>query len=275
MPFRKPLNFSTRPGGFAGINYGHPSAFGLVGVVNAFDRFDLVSKARMAPTNTPTFSPAGVETNGSNSYVARTPAPASRAWIDAATILTVFTCRALPAASNSLAPAVSFQVAAASRGGLGVGVNSSGAFALGALTSNGEQYLSGGTVTLGSEVVVVGTKPPVSGAGTVLVALYVNGLLVNSTTTIGGNPAYSSGTWEFGIGRGNGVDVNGTVTYFNGATKLAIVWNRQLRSTEIASLSANPWQLFLPQRRRLSATAAAGGLSIPVAVHQYRRQRAA
>lgn len=62
--------------------------------------------------------------------------------------------------------------------------------------------------------------------------------------------------------------VNSTAGIFSSQrSNLSLVWNRALSDAEIASISANPWQLFKPVQRRVwfDGGAAAGGASQTIA----------
>jgi len=65
----------------------------------------------------------------------------------------------------------------------------------------------------------------------------------------------------------------GGSNYFTGWIYAACLWDTALTHSQIVTLSANPYGMFEPIRRVLWKVPAAGGLSIPVAMHHYRQQR--
>lgn len=70
--------------------------------------------------------------------------------------------------------------------------------------------------------------------------MYVNGVLVSATTNAAHPPIDSTSPIAVGY------NYNANNEYLTGAISLILVWNRVLSGAEVASISANPWQIFRP-----------------------------
>lgn len=70
--------------------------------------------------------------------------------------------------------------------------------------------------------------------------IYTDGKLKSSASTTG---TYVAPTTAFGLGGTNGGNLNG----MNGCMNYSYLYSRALSPTEIASLSANPWQIYQPE----------------------------
>lgn len=88
------------------------------------------------------------------------------------------------------------------------------------------------------------------------VQLFQNGVSVGSTTG-SGNLVYPNDATSRGPGLGNFWNFTASNRAFVGQVYVAAIWERALSDTEIASISANPWQIF--QRREWVPMAAASG----------------
>lgn len=241
----------------ASIDLSNSLSVGLVGaVIPANGAYDLIANQTLSATGTALKVPSGVQTNGSSSYISRAPATGI-AWVDNQTILAVTTPTSVGA--GSMSPIVSFG-AGTSRGGGGIGLNSSGYPAIGIMTSNGLEFATGVASVVGKRSVIVGTKNSV----TANLVVWCNGLTVGVGSTNGSSTYGGSATWEFGIGRGPGFDANGNTYYAAAVTELALVWNRVLSNAEIAQISANPWQLFAANLPIFMAASSGGSASIAV-----------
>lgn len=85
--------------------------------------------------------------------------------------------------------------------------------------------------------------------------LYVDGLLDAASTT-----ATTLGTYTQSDRTAVGVLLRSTTAVAqNGRVFLCLAWNRALSPSEVASISANPWQVFEQAPRRLWVSAPAGG----------------
>jgi hypothetical protein len=125
--------------------------------------------------------------------------------------------------------------------------------------------LAGGNAVLVPAASVGGGLAPYQGrpvplCGTydkVTAKLYVDGILKNSAALTGSFP---NDTDQFAIGsRGGG---NQTSSQLNGAyVSIVLIFKRTLNDAEVASLSANPWQLFASAPSQLMAEAASSGAS--------------
>lgn len=96
------------------------------------------------------------------------------------------------------------------------------------------------TVANGEEFVVVGTYKK---SGTICV--YKNGRLEDSQA-VGGAALRTDSTsppLAFGVCN-SALSAGGGTYYYGGKMALRAVWTRQLSAAEVASISANPWQLF-------------------------------
>jgi len=85
-------------------------------------------------------------------------------------------------------------------------------------------------------------------------SLYIDGVL--DTTASGSEPVSVTTVNVIALGAFLRLSASG---FWKGSVFLAGVWNRVLEDNEARSLSANPWQLFKPQSRRLWF---AGGTSV-------------
>lgn len=101
---------------------------------------------------------------------------------------------------------------------------------------------AGATAPLGAPVVVAGTY------GASALALWVDG---QQAATVSFTPSNHAA----GLGIGAAL-VNGpTSDPWNGTISLVSLYNRQLAAHEIVALAANPWQIYLPRKRRAIGTA--------------------
>lgn len=92
--------------------------------------------------------------------------------------------------------------------------------------------------------------------------LWVNGASAGATTSL---RAVGTGMSWLSFGASSGFDVDAAT----GSLLLRAVWDRALSGDEIASVSADPWQLFAPQQIYVPRAAAGGGLptlSAPTAI---------
>lgn len=109
----------------------------------------------------------------------------------------------------------------------------------------GGNLIQGGSLNAGQRYCIVGT---LDGSGNA--ALYIDGV---SVATAGGWATQNATTAQTVIGRREYVTgeepVGGQIPY-------AAMWLRSLSADEVASISANPWQLFAPRRILLPFTAA-------------------
>lgn len=109
------------------------------------------------------------------------------------------------------------------------------------------------SASIGSNTVPVGVPTVVFGRATATEAsTWVAGNKLSAvaiTGTVAGNSS-SVSNYEFG-GRNAGNNLNGGIAIF-------VEWARALSDAEIVSISANPWQLFAPQTRRVFAVGSGG-----------------
>jgi hypothetical protein len=126
--------------------------------------------------------------------------------------------------------------------------------------------LAGGNAVLVPATSVGGGLAPYQGrpvplCGTydkVTAKLYVDGILKNSAALTGSFP---NDTDQFAIGsRGGG---NQAGQQLSGAyVSIVLIFKRTLSDAEVASLSANPWQLFAAPRMQLAIPSASGGTTL-------------
>ena len=107
---------------------------------------------------------------------------------------------------------------------------------------------------LGATSVAVNTRYvfAVVSRQTTLRETYRNGVFESSINTSLAFPT-NLNTFNVGVERYNG----SLAGYFVGSIPIAAVFNRALTAAEIASISANPWQLFAPLSRPVFAPSAA------------------
>lgn len=104
-------------------------------------------------------------------------------------------------------------------------------------------FATGGTATGKDQVVIAVSN------GTAI-ALYVDGVLAASTAMTGTPTTLTSNVLILGAGYGSAASFPSTSTSYNytGLLYSASAISRAISSSEVASLSANPWQLFAPQQ---------------------------
>ncbi len=102
------------------------------------------------------------------------------------------------------------------------------------------------------------------------------GLYVNGVSAHG--PHSFNAAWfvpnRFSIGRFGDQTPGGNIS--NGAISIAYVWSKVLNADQFKQLHLDPFGMFRPDFRVIGkAPDVVGGLSIPVAMHSYRRRRTA
>lgn len=118
----------------------------------------------------------------------------------------------------------------------------------------------------GVEIVITGVSVALAAAGAVAASgLYALGIscatsdleIFKDGVSIASTSASGPGTTD------NNTDYLGQngagAQFFDGSLFLHLSWNRRLSAAEHARINANPWQLFAPLQRTISAPAAAGG----------------
>jgi len=243
-----PNRFTSQPQYPAGIDWSNPLTLGLLGAISASSKDGTIVGA-------PAFevSSAGValKTNGSTLISKTVASP-----ISSATLLIVGNAVNSASANSFLS---SFGTNSGGNQTFVIQPPSSGLSPLRALI----RVANGGGVSTRESATYVGNTDSIIDDhvfaavyyGTSSIDLYLDGKLDNGTTA---NTAASGNVTALDNIALGGIK-RGTNGYSTGIRQhLALGFNRALSASEIKSLSANPWQIFKSQQRRIWVGAAGG-----------------
>lgn len=88
------------------------------------------------------------------------------------------------------------------------------------------------------------------------IKIYVNGTLENTNAGVSGNISTNAGSLS--VNRWNSSTGHGVRPY------VGLVWNRELSAGEVASITANPWQVFVGAGLPYTITASSGTIGFPL-----------
>lgn len=237
------------------ISFGNPLARGVVFISSQHQPYDLVSGSMPVPVGSGFTQ--GVGGPGVGTVIASgSSAIDYNAATAAANVLGEITCLAV-CVLNSAGADLSVVAKCTSNGATNTpfdfGLTTGGPIRLGRANGGYRVWAGVAAATAGKSQVIVATQGADIG---VAPQFYIDGVFDTGTPTslYGGSGSGSAVSNTTPVRMHNRGDLG---TPYDGRVFLAAVWNRKLSASEIASISANPWQLFQAPSRRLWAAAGA------------------